>query len=852
MIGATVDFTVLRLNTDGSLDTSFDTDGIATIAVGASSDTSKGVAIQPNGRIIVVGESYNGTNSDFALVRLNANGSLDTSFDTDGRVTAAVGTSADSAAGIALQSDGKLVVAGYATFANGDTTVVRYNTNGSVDTSFGATSTLNGAPTFIENGAAVVLDSDVTIFDSELSANNNFNGATLTLARSGGANAEDIYSATGTLSALTESGNLVVGGTVVGTVVNNSSGTLVLIFNSSATNALVNSVMQQIAFSNTSDTPPASAQINWTFSDGNTGAQGTGGDLTVTGSVTVNITATNDAPTLTSISSPLGTIAEDTQATITFADLQSSGNEADVDGTVIEFVVKGVSSGTLRIGTSAGTATAWVAGVNDTIDATRQAYWTGPMDAYGTLNAFTVVAKDNGGLESPTPVQVQLSVTAVNDAPVEASLEGTALSYNENAGAVTITSAITVVDVDDTNIESAIVAITVNYVSGQDTLAFTNQNGISGSWNSMNGTLSLSGTATLAQYEAALRSVVYANSSDSPSTATRTVSFTVNDGDSDSSSQSRDIAITPVNDAPVVVNKVAQMLAGLTINVSAANGLLADAWDIEGDPLTAVLIAGPNSGNLTINSDGSWSYIAATGYYGDVTFIYAANDGSANSSTATVTIQISAGGVVPPSPSNPTPDTDSKPKLVPVRSIALSEPEFTAGKLTDSGNPGSAEVGRYMRPRALDQLNAIAAEDDAEVDELLPDSAQLKNIRFRPYSQKHLNLAEYADESARMNFMVDNADLQLSLRQFRSLEDERLATLNLVSGVATTLFVGATAGVAAWSVGGSYLLSIIASSLPTWSSFDVIHVVNNPTRIKESDDKSIAQIIVAALPSVSK
>ncbi len=155
---------------------------------------------------------------------------------------------------------------------------------------------LNGTPTFTEGGSAVVLDSNVTITDTELTAANNYSGATLTLSRNGGANSQDVYSATGTLSTLTQGGNLVVSGTTVGTVTTNSSGTLVLTFNANATNATVNSVMQQIVYSNSSDAPPASAQINWTFSDGNSGSQGSGGALNATGSVIVSITAVNDAP----------------------------------------------------------------------------------------------------------------------------------------------------------------------------------------------------------------------------------------------------------------------------------------------------------------------------------------------------------------------------------------------------------------------------------------------------------------------------------------------------------------------------------------------------------------------------
>ncbi len=89
----------------------------------------------------------------------------------------------------------------------------------------------------------------------------------------------------------------VLSGVTIGTVTTNSSGTLVLSFNANATQARVNETLQSIAYANSSDNPPASAQINWDFNDGNSGAQGTGGALSATGSTTVTITALNDDPT---------------------------------------------------------------------------------------------------------------------------------------------------------------------------------------------------------------------------------------------------------------------------------------------------------------------------------------------------------------------------------------------------------------------------------------------------------------------------------------------------------------------------------------------------------------------------
>ena len=87
-----------------------------------------------------------------------------------------------------------------------------------------------------------------------------------------------------------------------------------------------------------------------------------------------------------------------------------------------------------------------------------------------------------------------------------------------------------------------------------DVLSFTNTANITGTWTSSTGTLALSGSDTVANYQAALRSVGYSNSSDNPSTATRTVTFKVNDGDVDSAGATKDVSVAVVNDAPVAVD----------------------------------------------------------------------------------------------------------------------------------------------------------------------------------------------------------------------------------------------------------------------------------------------------------
>ncbi|MFN9367078.1 MAG: delta-60 repeat domain-containing protein, partial [Planctomycetota bacterium] len=133
-IGSTDDFALVRYNADGSLDTSFGTGGMVTTAIGTSSDIAYRVTLQPDGKIVVGGYARIGSTDDFALVRYNANGTLDTSFGTGGMVTTAIGTGNEYAYSVPLLADGKIVVAGYSNF---DIALVRYNADGSLDTSFG-------------------------------------------------------------------------------------------------------------------------------------------------------------------------------------------------------------------------------------------------------------------------------------------------------------------------------------------------------------------------------------------------------------------------------------------------------------------------------------------------------------------------------------------------------------------------------------------------------------------------------------------------------------------------------------------------------------------------------------------
>jgi len=135
--GGNFNFALVRYNADGTLDTTFHTTGVVTTNFGQLDDIHDAV-LQADGKIVAVGSTFIGGKAELALARYNNDGSLDTSFGTAGQVTTDLGGVNQSANSLVIQPDGKLVVAGvYAPNGPSDFFLARYLSSGSLDATFG-------------------------------------------------------------------------------------------------------------------------------------------------------------------------------------------------------------------------------------------------------------------------------------------------------------------------------------------------------------------------------------------------------------------------------------------------------------------------------------------------------------------------------------------------------------------------------------------------------------------------------------------------------------------------------------------------------------------------------------------
>ena len=480
-----------------------------------------------------------------------------------------------------------------------------------------------------------------------------------------------------------------------------NSGTGVLSLSSAGATATVaqwQAAMRSVTYTNSSDTPSTSNRtISFVVNDG------TGDSNSAT--KTVSITSVNDAPVTSAsggttaftegnnvTSTPVVvdsaiTISDPDNSTLSNAKVSITGNFQTTED-LLAFTNNPATMGNIAASYNASTGELSLtsAGATATLAqwqaALRSVTYTNSSDTPNTSNRTISFVVNDGASDGNTTTKT-VSVASVNDTPIATTSGGTTAFTEGNTVAstpVVIDSGITISDVDSTTLSTATVSITGNLHTGEDVLAFTNNpatmGNITASYNAGTGVMTLTSagaTATLAQWQAALRSVTYTNSSDNPDTNNRTISFVANDGSTSSSAATKIVSVTAVNEAPQVTvpatmsvtEDVSSAITGIsfsdvdagsssvTVTLSVTSGSLAATSGggggvTIGGTSSALTLTGSISNINTFIAGSNVSFTTAANSTADVTLTASINDGGntgsggAQTGSETVTLQVVA------------------------------------------------------------------------------------------------------------------------------------------------------------------------------------------------------------------
>ncbi|MFO1304131.1 MAG: IPTL-CTERM sorting domain-containing protein [Burkholderiales bacterium] len=386
-------------------------------------------------------------------------------------------------------------------------------------------------------------------------------------------------------------------------------------FTGSASLGAYQTALRSVRYSNTSNNPSTAARsASFQVDDG-----APVNSLSNIVARTINITTTNNAPVVTAggtasftekgpavVVDGGVTVTDPDSANLASATVQIVGNCVSAED-VLGFVNQAGITGSYAAGTCTLTLTG-SATVPTWQTALRSVTYNNTSNNPSTA-ARTVSWIVNDGALPSAPANSTITVTAVNDAPTIA-VSGS-LTYTEGQAPASLITSATITDVDNTSIAGATVQITGNYASGEDVLSYTSALGITGSFNPGNGTLTLSGTTTVANYQAALANVKFSNTSNNPSTLLRTVTWQVNDGGAAnnlSNTVTSTVTVIAVNNPPVAFS-YANLPAQAGIPIAYPAGKLGGT-DPEGTAVTInttpdTLCAGCL---LAINADGSFTF----------------------------------------------------------------------------------------------------------------------------------------------------------------------------------------------------------------------------------------------------
>ncbi len=245
----------------------------------------------------------------------------------------------------------------------------------------------------------------------------------------------------------------------------------------------------------------------------------------------------------------------------------------------------------------------------------------------GTVTATVTICDPSNACASGT---IEVSVSPINDAPV---ITGSNSIDVYTVGNIIVDGSVSASDADNIQLTSATISITSNFASTEDVLAFANQLGISGVYDSNTGVLSLSGLASLASYTTALRSITYSNSDQFPSTLTRRVSFVANDGTSNSISFDKFIDVRQVNVAPRLTDGTNPVdTVYYTIQEDEILSACFSASDSNGDQVSiSTLSVLSGIGNFSLNGGLCFAFVPGANFNGKIKGIITLCDGASSS-----------------------------------------------------------------------------------------------------------------------------------------------------------------------------------------------------------------------------
>ncbi len=656
------DFGLARFNSDGTLDPSFGVGGKVTTAFGPTVKVHA-ITIQGDGKILVVGN----TTSDIAIARYNSDGSLDTSFDTDGKVTTDFGLGRrEFGYSVSLLSDGKILVGGYSEAAgDADFILARYNSTGALDTSFDGDGRVVTDLGSLDRAFAMFVQSDGKIILGGTSAGD------FAIARYNADGSLDVNGTAGNsrpsvISAQSVTTNEEVSKAITISATDPDGDTL--------TYTVTKQASQGAVINNGGGNLTYTPKVNFSGEDSFivTVSDGKGGSSTQTVTITVN--PVNDAPTMDV--NPSLSVNEDGVGTVTVYG-------KDVDGDVLTYAVATAASH--------GTVSGGEGGVF---------YYT-PSLNYSGSDSFSLLVRDQAGLTEIKTITV--TVQPVNDAPLFAlasqsltlsedtqqelvllatdaendpisytastpangivAVSGTKLTYTPNPNYSGADSFVVTASDGKGGTSTQTVTVTVTAVNDSPTFL----NGLGQRFSSVIATPGIAedGTAIvgLSGQDVDGDALTYTISS-APANGSAVISggnvtysptsnyngsdsfvVTASDGKGGTATLTVNVSVSAVNDAPTFLNGLGQRFSSVIATPdiqedgTAIVGL--SGQDVDGDALTYAISSAPANGTAVI-SGGNVTYSPASNYNGSDSFVVTASDGKGGTATMTVNVSVAA------------------------------------------------------------------------------------------------------------------------------------------------------------------------------------------------------------------